>query len=223
MLEDRGEELLAETRAVRMVRGFALTAAADPVRHLFENHCVADQQLNHVGLGGGHAHGYAYEIALALKRRPASLPRDLIATRPGLADCTVAREGDVLAVLVAAAYELGHVLVDVLRDQRCERKRAVVDRRPVLDLEDGVRRRRQRADDARVARAERSALDELDVPPAPPALAFTAGEVAVRASPTPTLAAVGEGADAWRLRPVGAPRDGDLRLGDQLHRSGAVG
>ncbi len=80
VLEDRGKEFLAKSRAVRVVRGLTFAATADPVRHFFEDHGVADEQLNGVGLVGGNAHRDANQITLALQRSPRALPRDVGAT-----------------------------------------------------------------------------------------------------------------------------------------------
>src|SRR5207253_6881213 len=121
--------------------------------------------------------------------------------------------GHIFAVLIATADKLGHVLIHVLGDQRRQWQGTVVNGRPVLDFEDGVGGRSEGADHARVAWAERRAFDELDVAAAPPALAFAAGEVLVRTSPSTALATVRERADSRRLGPVGALRDADLRFG----------
>ena len=118
VLEDRGEQLLSESRAVRVVGRLALAAARDPVGNFLEDDGVADQQLHHVRLVGRHAHGDPDQVALAFQRRPAPFPRHVIAPRPRLAHGSVARDGHVLAALVAPAHELGHVLVDVFCDQR---------------------------------------------------------------------------------------------------------
>src|SRR5438105_6888041 len=227
MLEDRGEQLLAETRAVGVVGRLALAPAADPVRDLLEHQGVADEQLDDVRLVRRYAHGDPDQVTLALEGGPAALPRDVVAARPGLADRAVAGDRDVLAVLIAAPHQLGHVLVDVLRHQRRQRQRAIVDGRPVLDLEDGVRGRRERANHARVAWTERRPLDELDVAAAPPAVALPPGQVGVGARPAPALVAVAVGADPGRLVAVGARGerggllhllfDGDLG-GKRLHR-----
>src|SRR5450759_327181 len=199
VLEDCAEQLLAKPRAVGVVGRLTFAPAADPVRHLLEHDGVADQELYRIGLFGGNAHSNPHQVALALQRRPAALPRDVVASRPRLPDSAVARERDVLAVLVAAADELRHVLVDVLRHQRRKRQRAVVDGGPVLDLEDRVRSRRQRPDHARVPGTEWRPLDELDVPAAPPALALAAGQVLVRARPSALLLAVAVCAHAGGL------------------------
>src|SRR5207237_6299098 len=125
-------------------------------------------------------------------------PRDLFLARPGLAHRAVARDRHVLAVLVAAADQLGHVLVHVLRDQGRQRQGAVVDRGPVLDLEDRVGRGGQGADDAGVAGAERRALDELYVAAAPPAVALASGHVGVSAGPVAGLLSVSLGGSPGR-------------------------
>src|SRR5450759_3415696 len=203
MLEDRTEELLAEPGAVGVVRRFAFAPAADPVRYLFEHDGVADQQLHGVRLVGGHAYRNSDQVALALKRRPAALPRHLVAPRPGLTDSAVAGERDVFAVLVATANQFGHVLVDVLCDQGRKRQGTVVDGRPVLDLEDRVGGGSQGPDHTGVARAEGSPLDELDVLSAPPALAFAARQVFVRAGPAAALLAVAVGAHPGRFVSIG--------------------
>ena len=206
MLEDGGEELLAEARTVGVVGRLALSAPRDPVGDIFEDDGVADEKLHEVGLVGADAHGDPDQVALALQGRPAALPSDVVTPGPRLPHSAVARDGHILAVLVAPAYQLGDVLVDVLRDQGRQGQRAVVDGGPVLDLEDRVRRRCERADHARVAWAERRPLDELDVATAPPCVAFAAGHVLVGASPTASLAAVAVSADPGRLLAVGAGR-----------------
>src|SRR5438093_872909 len=116
----------------------------------------------------------------------------------------VAGDCDVLAVLIPAPHQLGHVLVDVLRHQSGERQRAVVDRWSVLDLEDRVRGRRESADHACVAGAERCPLDELDVAATPPAVALPPGQVGIGAGPATALVAGAGGAARRRLVAGGA-------------------
>ena len=50
VLEDRREQLLAEARAVGVVRRLAFATPADPVRHFLEHDGVPDQQLDEVRL-----------------------------------------------------------------------------------------------------------------------------------------------------------------------------
>src|SRR6266850_1306729 len=196
------------SRRFGVVRRLALAAAADPVRDLFEYHRVSDEQLHRVRLVGGDAYGDAHQVSLALERGPAALPGHLVAPGPGLADRAVARQRHVLAVLIAPPNQLGHVLVDVLGNERGQRQGPVVDGRPVLDLEDRVCRWRQGADHACMSRAERRPFDELDVPAAPPALALAAGQVFVSARPAAALLAVAVGANAGGLVAVGPRRKG---------------
>ena len=204
-----------------MVGRLTFATAADPVRHLFEDNGVADQELDRVGLVGGHSHGDPDQVALALQRRPAALPGDVVAPRPGLANGAVAGERDVFAVLVATPNQLGHVFVDVLGDERRERQGAIVDSRTVLDLEDRVRGGRERPDHARVPGAKGSSLDELDMSPAPPALALAPGQVLVGAGPAAALLAIAVRAYTCRLLAVGTGwgrRPFDLFVHRQLIR-----
>src|SRR5260370_33172454 len=107
MLEDRAKNLLAEPCAVGVVWRLAFAAAADPVRNLFEHDGVPDEQLHGVGLIGGHADCDSHEVALALQRRPAALPGDLVAAGPCLTHRAVAGERGIFAVLAPPAAGLG--------------------------------------------------------------------------------------------------------------------
>ena len=79
VLEDRAEELLTEPGTVGVVGWLAFPATADPVGDLFEHDGVADEQLHGVRLVGRHADRDPHQVALALQRRPAALPRHLVA------------------------------------------------------------------------------------------------------------------------------------------------
>src|SRR5216684_3017156 len=74
VLEDGREKLLAEPCPVRVVWRFAFAPPADPVRDLFEDHGVADQQLDHVGFRSCDSHRDTHQVALALEGRPAAFP-----------------------------------------------------------------------------------------------------------------------------------------------------
>ena len=74
MVQHRRENLLRETGAVGVVRGVAVTSAADPVRDLFEDHGVSDQQLHVIWLGDRYPDRDSHQVALTLECGPAALP-----------------------------------------------------------------------------------------------------------------------------------------------------
>src|SRR5207237_7650405 len=128
-----------EPGPVGAVRVLPLQAVGDPVRDRPEDRPLADAHLDAGRVAGGDRQRDPRLVALAARGRPAPLPGHLTERVAAFPERAVADHRHVVAARVAAAQDLGDVLVDVRTDERGQRPGAGVYRGHALDLADSFR------------------------------------------------------------------------------------